>query len=450
MEDEFEDVDPARLEAVRLMYQPDEPPAEQPDESAEPAPQPAAPAPAPRAAANDNAPTSPGLDIFAWKSSRFVGEPESTEYLVDGVIEAGIPGMVAAMGEVGKSFSLLELSRRIAFGSSPLAPPIFGGRVVQEGTAVFITGEDDARAMHRRLAAIDPKGARHAEKGDKLIVVPMPSAVGAIKPFWRHDKSKGPMETEDWLRLVEQLASIPDLKSVVIDPLQLFAAVPLNEDPAAGQFVCGSVATVAAHLKANIFFAHHMKKSGKDILNLADARDAVRGTTALVDGVRLAYGLWYGPEQKSRQICKAIGVEYSPNRIVTGGVIKANGAARRILSTYSRNDSGLLVDVTSRLGAAAPDQGSLRAALIVAVEAAATSGQPFTKTGAAGLYANRDRLPYELRSLSKHRIEQLAAEVVESGNIVTCLADGTIPKWLDVPDGAFAMGNGVFRKGAKC
>jgi len=177
----------------------------------------AAPLPDPPKAANDNAPPKAeaapaGLNIFDWTANRYVGDPDPVEYLVDGVIESGIPGMVAAMGEVGKSYSLLELSRRIAFGSPRYAPPIFGGQVVQEGTAVFITGEDDARAMHRRLAALDPEGARFAEKGDKLIVVPMPSAVGAIKPYWRHDRVKGPVETDDWMRFVDQLCGIPDLR----------------------------------------------------------------------------------------------------------------------------------------------------------------------------------------------------------------------------------------------
>lgn len=403
--------------------------------------------------ANDNAPQAKaeaepaGLNIFDWTASRYVGEPAPVEYLVEGVIESGIPGMIAAMGEVGKSYSLLELSRRIAFGSARYAPPIFGGQVVQEGTAVFITGEDDARAMHRRLAALDPDGARFAEKGDKLIVVPMPSAVGAIKPFWRHDRTKGPVETDEFLRFVEQLCAIRDLRSVVIDPLQLFAAVPLNEDPAAGQFVCGSVATIAAQLGTNIFFAHHMKKSGREIESLADARDSVRGTTALVDGVRLAYGLWYGDQASARKTCKALAVDYAPNRIVMGGVIKANGAARRILSTYARNDFGLLVDKTARLGSDAPAQGDLRTALVVAVEAAAASGQPFTRTGSTGLFAMNERLPEELRTIPRHKLEALAKDAVDRGDIVLCLASGTVAKWLDVPGGQFATGLGSFRKG---
>ena len=160
--------------------------------------------------ANDN---TPGVvNIFEWTSRRYQGEPEPTEYLVDGVIEKGIPAMVAAMGEVGKSFALLELMRRIAFDSSMFEPPVFGGRVVQEGTAVFITGEDDACSMHRRLAALDPKQARHTEKGDKLIVVPMPNAAPAVQPYWREHKDEM-VETDAWRRLCDQLSRISDLRA---------------------------------------------------------------------------------------------------------------------------------------------------------------------------------------------------------------------------------------------
>ncbi|WP_455873070.1 AAA family ATPase [Rhizobium yanglingense] len=80
--------------------------------------------------ANDNTPAVQPLSIFEWTVDRFVGEAPAVEYLVDGVIPLGIPGMVSAAGDTGKSFALLELHRQVAFGSSIYAPPIFGGRVV--------------------------------------------------------------------------------------------------------------------------------------------------------------------------------------------------------------------------------------------------------------------------------------------------------------------------------
>lgn len=400
-------------------------------------------------AANDNVPAAPppALSIFDWTVDRFVGEVPTVQYLVEGVIPLGIPGMVSAMGDTGKSYALLELHRRVAFGSGVLASPVFGGRVVGEGTSVMITSEDDANEVHRRIAALDDRGQRFGGNGKRMIVVPLPSAGGA-RAFWREDRKYGFVETDEFKRICDQLAEINDLRLITFDPLASFAHLALNDDPAAGQFVCASLSRLATETGATTLVAHHMRKTQKPIENLGDARDAIRGSTALVDGLRLAYAMWPADEARAKRVCKDLGQTYQPNGVVLGGVVKANGAAKRMVSTYVRNDFGLLVDKTAGLGSAAPVQGDLLAALIVAVEAAAEGGQPFTKTGSTGLFVMRERLPEELRGVSKHRLEGLATTAIESGKIVLCLASGTSAKWLDVPGGQFAMGLGEFRKGS--
>lgn len=397
--------------------------------------------------ANDNAPSlEPPLSIFDWTVDRFVGEVPSVKYLVDGVIPLGIPGMVSAAGDTGKSYAMLELHRRVAFGSSTFASPVFGGRVVAEGTSVMITSEDDANEVHRRIAALDDKGQRFGAKSKRMIVVPLPSAGGA-RAFWREDRKHGLVETDDFKRICDELSKIDDLRLITFDPLASFAHLALNEDPAAGQFVCTSLSRLATETGATTLVLHHMRKTQKPIENLGDARDAIRGSTALVDGLRLAYAMWPADEARAKRVCKELGHQYQANAVVLGGVVKANGAAKRMVSTYVRNDFGLLVDKTASLGASAPVQGDLLAALVIAVEAAAESGQPFTKTGATGLYAMRERLPAELRGMSRHRLEELAKDAIEARRIELCLATGTTAKWLDVPGGQFAIGLGEFRKG---
>lgn len=398
------------------------------------------------AAANDNSP-QPGFDIFAWKSSRFVGDPPPVEHLIDGVVPLAVPMLVAAMGDTGKSYMMLETGRRVAFGEGQFASPIFGGGVKRTGTAVFITSEDDESEVHRRIAALDKRGDRFT-KGEKLIVVPLPSAGGAM-PFWHEKRDRGLEETPQFLRFKEQLSRIDDLLFVGIDPLASFAHLAINEDPAAGTFVCASLGRLAAETGATVAVAHHMKKTQKAVENLSDARDAIRGSTAIVDGVRLAYALWPAEADRAKRICRDIGRPYTPNAIAFGGVVKANGAARRILSTYARNDFGLLVDVTAKLGGNMPERGDLRSALVVAIGGAAEAGRPYKLTGNAGLYANRERLPEDVRGLSRHRIEGLAREALEKGEIVKAAAKGEkAADWLDLPTGWFARGLGEFRTGA--
>ncbi|WP_421579485.1 AAA family ATPase [Shinella sp. M31] len=398
--------------------------------------------------ANDNTPPSESaLSIFDWTVDRFVGAAPPVEYLVDGVIPLGVPGMVSAAGDTGKSYALLELHRRVAFGSNQFASPIFGGKVVAEGTSVMITSEDDANEVHRRIAALDEKEQRYSSVGKRMIVVPLPSAGGA-RAFWREDRKIGLLETDEFRRICEQLREIPDLRLVTFDPLASFAHLALNEDPTAGQFVCSSLARLASETKATVLVAHHMRKSKTPIETLSDAREAIRGSTALVDGLRLAYAMWPADEARAKRVCKSLGIGHEPNKIVLGGVVKANGAARRMMSTYARNETGLLIDRSAGLGAAAPAQGDLRAALVVSVEAAAAAGAPFTKTGASGLFELRERLPEELRRMGKARLDALAADALERGDIVRVAARGEkTAKWLDVPTGMFAAGIGTFTAG---
>lgn len=400
------------------------------------------------AAANDDTPAPvPALSIFDWTVDRFIGAAPPVEYLVDGVIPMGVPGMVSAAGDTGKSYALLELHRRIAFGSTKLAAPIFGGRVVAEGTSVMITSEDDANEVHRRIASLDEREQRYTAAGKRMIIVPLPSAGGA-RAFWREDRKRGLLETDDFRSICDQLLSIPDLRLVTFDPLASFAHLPLNEDPTAGQFVCSSLARLASETKATVLVAHHMRKNKAPIETLSDAREAIRGSTALVDGLRLAYAMWPADEARAKRVCKTLGIAFEANKVVLGGVVKANGAARRMMSTYARNESGLLVDRSAGLGAAAPVQGDLRAALVISVEAAAASGMPFTKTGASGLFELRERLPEELMRLGKARLDALATDALERGEIVRAAARGEkIAKWLDVPTGMFAAGMGNFTPG---
>lgn len=399
-------------------------------------------------AANDNVPNGPTFSIFDWTVDRFKGEPPKVEYLVDGVMPAGVPGMVSAMGDTGKSYAMLELHRRVSFGSSVYDPPIFGGKVLARGTSVMITSEDDAGEVHRRIAALDQKEHRFSDLGRKMIVVPLPSAGGA-QAFWKDDKKKGMQETDYYRRVCDQLLEIDDLRLVTFDPLASFAHLPLNEDPAAGQFVCTSLSRLATETGATVLVAHHMRKTKTPIETLGDARDSIRGSTALVDGLRLAYAMWPADDARAKRVCKETGTEFMPGKVVLGGVVKANGAARRIISTYVRNEHGLLVDKTALLGSSTPPTGDLIGALVVSIEAAANAGSPFTKSGASGVFEMRERLPDELRGLAKARLHRLVDDALDMKKIVKAAAKAEkTAKWLDVPGGHFATGLGSFTTGA--
>lgn len=392
------------------------------------------------------------LDLSSWTANRLTGEPPETRWLVRDAIPAAIPGMVAAQGDAGKSMVLLDLARRVAFGSSPLEGPCFGGMIEREGTCVVITAEDDAPAIHRRIANLDPSNARYSAKGERLIVVPLPDAGGPL-PLVTMGRN-GPEATDAYKRLEDQLAAISDLQMVVLDPLQAFVLAPINEDPAAGQFACSMFATLAAETQANVMVAHHVRKSAsergqKQAMDLQGARELIRGTTALVDGLRWAYAFWPEAVSPARAACQRLGVEYQPNRVIMGGIVKANGPVRRRISTYIRNDVGLLVDQTMMLSEAPTDRQEQMKTLAQVVEAAAKAGAPFTRHGQTGLDEQRHRLPPILQDLGRDKLRKVAEDALKRGLIVGCIAKGsTAAKWLDVPDGPIAQGVGEFSLGA--
>jgi RecA-family ATPase len=91
-----------------------------------------------------------------------------------------VPGLIAAQGDLGKSYAILELGRRIAFTPGGSLTPLFGGEVNGQGAAVIITAEDALATIHRRLAKLDPEHYRYTEKGDRLTVLPLSDAGGPL------------------------------------------------------------------------------------------------------------------------------------------------------------------------------------------------------------------------------------------------------------------------------
>ena len=290
---------------------------------------------------------APTLDLMTWTADRYVGESKPIQWLCRGTISLGIPALVAAMGGIGKSYLALDLALQIAAGVAGLEQPrlILGGRIAVEGTAVVITAEDSFDAVHRRLNRIDPT-SRRLRHPKRLIVLPLPDAGGA-KPMIASD-GKSLARTPFLEELKRQLLEIEDLRLIVFDPLQAFVAADVNADPAAAQFLWSAMAEMASSTGATVLLTHHMRKDGMmRIADGDDAREAIRGTTALVDGARLAYALWKLDDETAKPICEQLKMPFERGQIVRGSVVKANDEADHSTHTYARQESGLLVQLES-------------------------------------------------------------------------------------------------------
>jgi RecA-family ATPase len=101
------------------------------------------------------------FSILDFCAENFTGEPEPIEWLFDEVVPLGIPMMVAAMGDTGKSYMALHACCRVAYGPQKMMEreEVFGGVTAKSGRAVFITAEDSRATLHRRINELDQRGA---------------------------------------------------------------------------------------------------------------------------------------------------------------------------------------------------------------------------------------------------------------------------------------------------
>lgn len=347
---------------------------------------------------------------------------------------------MAAGGGVGKSFLLLALAREVAAfdGIWANAPTLFGGALAGQGVAIYVTAEDDAIEVHNRLNALGPIP-------DRLFVLPLPDAGGAVPLFAPDPATRSPSTTPAWLALEQQLTTLAGLRLIILDPLQPLCALDLNV-PENAQFVCSRLAALAASTGASVIVSHHFAK--REASTPEQVREAIRGTGGLVDGVRSVYALWNPKEDQAKAICKTLGEPFERGQVVMGGVVKANSRANLRVTTFLRDSRGLLVDRSDALIRARQTDVDLLPDLKAAIARAAAEGKPYTKTGGNGVYERRHELPEAFHAIGKHRLAEWVRTLLDREELVMAMVDGSkLVKWLDVPDGPMASGEAAFVTG---
>ena len=311
---------------------------------------------------------------------RYSGEAPDQEWLIENILPARVPGLVAAIGGLGKSFILLDLCMKVAGGDQAMhSEQAFGGKVSRNGKVVFFGAEDSAASMHRRIANISDQTLRDRAAAN-LFVVPMPDA-GGPQPFIEQVMGQYSI-TPVYSSLRDQLLAMEDVALIVIDPLQAFAAADINTDPAAAQFWWSLMSEMCVAVGANVLVSHHMRKDGSfSISKSMQAREAIRGTTALVDGARWVYGLWNMPEADEIVIAQKMGFEAGQGVSVCGGIVKVNDQADMSTATFIRSEGGLLENKTDEVATILEASAKLdkvqTQAIFTQIERRWTNEQPF-------------------------------------------------------------------------
>ena len=279
--------------------------------------------------------------------SRFAGAAPEQKFLIDGTFPLGVPILFAAAGDAGKGMMTLDMGMKIASGK-PMTST-FGGLVKEFGNVVIFTAEDDEAEMHRRVERLDPFEERRGYNHDlKIVSLPNVGGVFAIM-----NESNGEFgTTAEFEKIYEQILQISNLKLIVFDPLASFVHADVNADPAAGAALTGLLARMATETGASVLVCHHMTKIKDNavIKTPEEARNLIRGTTALVDGVRSSFALWQVDAQRGKKTCERLGLPYQRNSCFDGAVVKSNGPASRNVRHFVRDPmTGLLNDRTEEI-----------------------------------------------------------------------------------------------------
>lgn len=272
----------------------------------------------------------------------FVGSAPEQKFLIGDTMPLGVPVVFAAAGDSGKGMMTLDLAMKVASGAS--MQNAFGGLVAEHGDAIILTAEDDKDEMHRRIARLDPLNYRE-HYDHKLRILPLPNLGGVFPIMQKFDNSY--VMGDEFSRIYDQMLELDNLRLVVIDPMASFVHADVNADPAAGAAFMGLLAQMATETGATVMVNHHMSKvdAKEPISTPEEARNKIRGTSAIVDGVRSAFSVWQIDESTGRQRCKDLNIPYARNTAFDGAVVKSNGPANREIRHFIRNpNTGLLED----------------------------------------------------------------------------------------------------------
>lgn len=291
-------------------------------------------------------------------SEQFQGRAPEQKFLIGDTIPLGVPVVFAAAGDSGKGMMTLDLAMKVASGEG--MQNAFGGLVAHHGTAIILSAEDDRNELHRRISRLDPQNKRSGYAHD-LIVVPLPNEGGVFPIMMKVDNTYA--TSSEFEKIYEEMLEMDDLALIVVDPMASFVHADVNADPAAGAAFMGLLAQIATETGATVIVNHHMAKirDKEPITTPEEARNLIRGTSAIVDGVRAAFAVWQVDASVAKTRCKELNIPYTRNAVFDGAVVKSNGPANREIRNFIRNpDTGLLEDRSVDLRQAATVSQSIQ------------------------------------------------------------------------------------------
>ncbi len=344
-------------------------------------------------------------------------EPQPRRMLIPKVLPAAIAGILGGAGGVSKSTLLLQLLVSLAAKHEFL-----GLQIESPGGGLLIATEDEREELHRRLLDIVRAYELTREQiellRERLFIV---SRVGADNRLTAVVDGEC-VQTSIGPAIAALVDHLPALRIICLDPASRFRGGQENSNDDSTRFV-EAIERLRADTGAAIILPHHMAKGatigGAERLS----QDAIRGASALVDGVRWAAAM----ATLRRDEAEDYGVApEDAGRFVRFDVVKNNYCAPWPGMWLERTDGGVLVPTTlerrrsERQQERAEDRyREVLPRLVQLVRNEQESGHPMTRrrlrdyAGKAGLFGVGDQT---LRGILERAIGEGHISATESGD----------------------------------
>ena len=222
------------------------------------------------------------IDPAAWTAS----EPPPPRYLLDGLLPAGAPAILAGKPNCGKSMLALQVSFAVATGRG-----LFGRKGPDAPMGIlYVQLEDAPEEIHRRFRrCLDL--AREDREWTKETEATLLRNWRAVVPDWEAPGAKTLPALLPWL--VGKASELPTLGLIVLDT---FAALSEGEENSAESHrpFWSAAFSLASQTGATPLVLHHTRKvsggatGGRGPASMSDrlSFESLRGSTAITAGAR--------------------------------------------------------------------------------------------------------------------------------------------------------------------
>lgn len=284
------------------------------------------------------APKTLKLDADNIEGIEMMQDFEHIDFVLPGLEDGGSVAFLVASGGASKSYWALQASISVATGVD-IAGLVHLGWTVQQGKVSYIATEDSPKALRNRK--------RHIYEGcSKLWSA---GALEGMKDFKLHYKRPGEL---DMMKNLDHWVNVfKDHKLIVIDTLSQCHTGDENKAKDMIQLV-KNLYKLADKTGASILVLHHTNKAGASN-GAGQSSHESRGSTALMDNVRIAYSMHRMTKEEAK-LCD-FDIE-TRKKYVCWNIIKGSNIGDQEPLWFHKVKGGVLIpDAKIRVPDTAPD-----------------------------------------------------------------------------------------------